>query len=446
MNRRFTVLGAIALTTPAGSGLLSAQGGAPKKGSAPVGAQAGAPRFEVDPMWPKPMGNRWILGSTTGMAIDSRDHIFVVHLTDSFTQRTEIGLTVGGAAYGECCASAPNVLEFDPSGALVAHWGGPGDGYNWPEANAGLAIDDAGNIWIGGAGGSDTRILKFSKDGKFIAQYGTAPAPVAAAPARGAGDTAYAGVSPGRGAAGRGGGGRGGRGGRGNAPPALPANSNSTEAFGGAMGFAIDSKANEVFVADGSRNHRVAVIDMNTGAIKRYFGAYGAKPNDADTAKYEPGGAAPKQFGQVRCVRLANDGLLYVCDATNDRIQVFKKDGSFVKEMTVAPTTRGSGSVWDIAFSRDAGQRYLYVADGANDKVHILDRESLKELTAFGDGGRQPGLFYAVDGVATDSKGNLYTIETFEGKRLQKFNYKGVGAVKANQGALWPSSGGGAKK
>jgi len=438
MNRRFTLLGTIVLLAPVAT--LLAQG-APKKGTAPAG---GAPRFEVDPMWPKPMGNRWILGSTTGVVIDSRDHIFVVHLTDSFTQRTEIGLTVGGAAYGECCASAPNVLEFDPSGALVAHWGGPGEGYNWPEANAGLAIDDAGNFWIGGAGGQDTRILKFSKDGKFMAQYGTAPAAPAVAAGRAAGDTAYAGQSPGRGGAA---GGRGGRGGRGNAPPALPANSNSTEAFGGAMGFAIDSKANEIFVADGSRNHRVAVVDMNTGAIKRYWGAYGAKPNDADTAKYEPGGAAPKQFGQVRCAKLSKDDLLYVCDATNDRIQVFRKDGTFIKEATVAPATRGAGSVWDIAFSGDPLQRYLYVADGANMKVHILDRVNLKELAAFGDGGRQPGQFYAPDGVATDSKGNLYTIETFEGKRLQKFNYKGMGPVtSANEGVLWPKTAGGAKK
>ncbi|HEV8448522.1 MAG TPA: NHL repeat-containing protein [Gemmatimonadaceae bacterium] len=440
MNRGITLVGALLLLS-GGWGVGASAAQAPAKTGARTAAKE-APKFEVDPMWPKPMGNRWILGSTTGVAIDSRDHIFVVHLTDSFTPRTEIGLTVGGAAYGECCASAPNVLEFDPSGALVAHWGGPGEGYNWPEQNAGLAIDDAGNFWIGGAGGADSRILKFSKDGKFIAQYGTAPAapPPVAAAGRSGGDTAYAGVSPGRGAAGRGGG-RGGRGGRGGAP-ALPANSNSMESFGGAMGFAIDSKANEIFVADGSRNHRVAVVDMNTGAIKRYWGAYGAKPDDADTAKYEPGGAAPKQFGQVRCVRIANDGLVYVCDATNDRIQIFKKDGSFVKEATVEPSTRGSGSVWDIAFSRDPGQKYVYVADGANDKVHILDRASLQELTAFGDGGRQPGLFYAVDGVATDSKGNLYTIETFEGKRLQKFNYKGVGAVtKASQGALWPSAG-----
>jgi DNA-binding beta-propeller fold protein YncE len=443
MNRGITLVGAsLLLSAGFGPRALVAQGAA-RPGLSKTAAER-APKFEVDPMWPKPMGNRWILGSTTGVAIDSHDHIFVVHLTDSFTPRTEIGLTVGGAAYGECCASAPNVLEFDPSGTLVAHWGGPGEGYNWPEQNAGLAIDDAGNFWIGGAGGADSRILKFSKDGKFIAQYGTAPAappPVAGGTGRSAGDTAYAGVSPARGAGGRGGG-RGGRGGRGGGAPALPANSNSMESFGGAMGFAMDSKANEVFVADGSRNHRVAVVDMNTGAIKRYWGAYGAKPDDADTAKYEPGGATPKQFGQVRCVRIANDGLVYVCDATNDRIQIFKKDGSFVKEATVAPSTRGSGSVWDIAFSRDPGQKYLYVADGANDKVHVLDRQSLQELTAFGDGGRQPGLFYAVDGVATDSKGNLYTIETFEGKRLQKFNYKGVSAVtKANQGALWPSAG-----
>jgi DNA-binding beta-propeller fold protein YncE len=439
MNRGITLVGA-SLLLSAGGGIRAVATQTPAR---PKTAAQQAPKFEVDPMWPKPMGNRWILGSATGVAIDSHDHIFVVHLTDSFTPRTEIGLTVGGAAYGECCASAPNVLEFDPSGALVTHWGGPGEGYNWPEQNAGLAIDDAGNFWIGGAGGADSRILKFSKDGKFIAQYGTAPAapPPVAGAGRSAGDTAYAGVSPGRAAGGRGGG-RGGRGGRGGGAPALPANSNSMESFGGAMGFAIDSKANEIFVADGSRNHRVAVVDMNTGAIKRYWGAYGAKPDDADTAKYQPGGAAPKQFGQVRCVRIANDGLVYVCDATNDRIQIFKKDGSFVKEAIVAPSTLGSGSVWDAAFSRDPGQKYLYVADGANDKVHILDRVSLNELTAFGDGGRQPGLFYAVDGIATDSKGNLFTIETFEGKRLQKFNYKGVGAVtKANEGALWPSSG-----
>jgi DNA-binding beta-propeller fold protein YncE len=399
--------------------------------------QPKAPRFEVDPMWPKPMPNRWILGSTVGVAVDARDHVFVVHLTDSFTPRTEIGLATNPPT-GECCAPAPNVLEYDPTGALVGHWGGPGQGYDWPEMNTGLAIDDAGNVWIGGSGGADSRILKFAHDGKFIAEFGKAGTPVAAA-ARGRGaDTAYAGVSPGR-AAGRGAAGRGGRGGRASTP-ALPANSQSMDSFGGAAGFSFDAKANEAFVADGYRNHRVAVIDMTTGAIKRVWGAYGNKPDDSDAA-YDPSGPPSKQFGTpVSCAKLSNDGMVYVCDTRNDRIQVFKKDGSFVKEKSIAPKTLGTGSVWDIAFSRDPQQKYLYVADGMNMQIHVVDRQTLEVLTSFGDGGRQPGQFYAPHSVATDSKGNLYTTETYEGKRVQKFNFKGVGAVpSANQGVLWPT-------
>ena len=425
MIRRSILLGGTLLS------LITSAGTAQRAGRAGV-----APRFEVDPLWPRPMPNRWILGSSTGVAVDANDHIYVVHLTDSFTPRTEIGLATNPVT-GECCAPAPNVLEFDAAGALVAHWGGPGQGYHWPEQNAGIAIDDAGNVWIGGSGGADSRILKFSHDGNFIAEFGK-PAAVVAGPGGGrAEDTAYAGVSPGRG--GRGGGrGRGGRG----AVPALPANSTSMESFGGPAGFSFDAQANEAFVADGYRNHRVAVIDITTGAIKRFWGAYGNKPNDADTARYEPGAALPKQFGApVMCARLAIDGLLYVCDTQNDRIQVFKKDGSFVKEKTVAPATRGTGSVWDIAFSRDPQQRYLYVADGMNMKVHVLDRQSLDEITSFGDGGRQPGQFYAVHSVATDSRGNVYTVETYEGKRVQKFVYKGVGPVaNRNQGVVWPVS------
>jgi hypothetical protein len=424
MIRRSILLGGTLLP-------LVASSGAGQRAARSTSA-ATAPRFEVDLLWPQPMPNRWILGSLTGVAVDARDHIFVVHLTDSFTPRTEIGLATNPVT-GECCAPAPNVLEFDPAGALVGHWGGPGQGYQWPEQNAGLAIDDAGNVWIGGSGGADSRILKFTHDGKFIAEFGTAPTPAAGRAGGRAEDTAYAGVSPGRG--------RGGRG-RGRAStPALPANSTSMDSFGGPAGFSFDAKANEAYVADGYRNHRVAVIDMTSGAIKRYWGAYGNKPNDAEVAAYEPGSAPSKQFGApVMCAKLASDGLLYVCDTQNDRIQVFKKDGSFVKEKTVAPATRGTGSVWDIAFSRDPQQRYLYVADGMNMKVHILDRQSLDELASFGDGGRQPGEFYAVHSIATDSKGDIYTVETYEGKRVQKFIYKGVGPIaKKDEGVLWPA-------
>jgi sugar lactone lactonase YvrE len=182
----------------------------------------------------------------------------------------------------------------------------------------------------------------------------------------------------------------------------------------------------------------VAVIDMTTGAIKRYWGAYGKPPNDADSVAYDPNAEPAKQFSTVRCAKLSGDGLLYVCDSRNDRIQVFRKDGSFVKEARIAPQTLGSGSVWDVAFSTDRGQRYVYVADGMNMKIHILDRATLRELASFGDGGRQPGEFYAVHSVATDSRGNLYTVETYEGKRVQKFVYKGIGAPPKHA-ILWPA-------
>jgi len=405
------------------------------------GGTVQAPRFEVDPMWPKPLPNHWLLGSATGIAVDSRDHVYVIHLTESFTVRTETGAGPQNGNItpaGECCSSAPNVLEFDPAGNLVSSWGGPGQGYEWPAQNAGLAIDPAGNLWIGGMGGADTRVLKFAKDGKFVAQYGKAF--VVAPPAAAAADTQYAGQSPGRGqfAVGRGaGGGRGGRGGRGAAPTAPPA-STSGDAFGGATAFAFDAGAGDVFVADGSRNRRVAVVDLNTGRIKRFFGAYGAAPDDATPSSYAPNDPPSKQFLGVRCVETSSDGMLYVCDSRNNRIQVFQKDGKFVREARIAPNTLANGAVWDVAFSRDPQQRYLYVADGSNMKVHVLERSTLNHLTSFGEGGRYPGQFLAVSGVATDSKGNLYTIEADQGKRLQRFVFKGVGAVSREQGVLWP--------
>jgi DNA-binding beta-propeller fold protein YncE len=208
--------------------------------------------------------------------------------------------------------------------------------------------------------------------------------------------------------------------------------------FGGAADFAFDRGANEGYVADGFRNRRIAVVDLNTGRIKRFFGAYGAAPDDGPLAAYDPAAEPAKQFSMVRCVERSADGLLYVCDARNNRIQVFRGDGSFVRETRIKPATRANGSVWGVAFSRDPQQRYLYVADGSNMQIHVLDRQSMELLTTFGDGGRYPGQFLAVSGVATDSKGNLYTVEADQGKRLQRFLFNGVGAVSRNQGVLWP--------
>jgi DNA-binding beta-propeller fold protein YncE len=224
--------------------------------------------------------------------------------------------------------------------------------------------------------------------------------------------------------------------------PTWKANSHDTQNFGRVAKIFIDPRANEAYVADGYLNKRVAVIDADTGAFKRYWGAYGNKPEDVDLGPYDPDAPPAQQFrNPVHCAELAVDGLLYVCDRPNNRIQVFKTDGTFVKEVFIAPRTRGDGAVWDIAFSKDPAQRYLYVADGKNERIYIVERASLQVLTSFGDGGRQPGQFFGVHSIATDSKGNIYTTETYEGKRLQKFVYKGLRPVtKPHQGTVWPTT------
>jgi DNA-binding beta-propeller fold protein YncE len=218
------------------------------------------------------------------------------------------------------------------------------------------------------------------------------------------------------------------------------AGSNDMWAFNKVAKIDLDEKANEAYIADGYGNHRVAVLDMDTGKIKRYWGAYSNKPDDTNLGRYNPSAPPAQQFrNPVHCAVPTNDGLVYVCDRPNDRIQVFTKEGKFQKEVFVAKNTLGDGSTWDIALSKDPQQKYLYLADGANEKIRVFDRVALTELTSFGDGGRQPGQFYAVHSIATDSKGNLYTTETYRGQRLQKFVYKGLAPVtKQNQGTVWP--------
>jgi len=353
-----------------------------------------APRFEVDPMWPKPLPNHWVMGNTIGVGIDSRDHIFIIHRAGSLEAKELYAAENPPAS--ECCIAAPPVLEFDAEGNMVKAWGGPGQGYEWPESNHGITPDSKGNLWIGGNGANDGHILKFTRDGKFVKQFGFA----------------YA-----------------------------SAGSNDMWAFSKVAKISLDEGANEAYVSDGYGNKRVAVLDMDTGKIKRYWGAYGNKPDDTNMGNYNPSAPPIQQFrNPVHCAEPSKDGLIYVCDRPNDRIQVFTKDGKFQKEVFVAKTTKGDGSTWDIAFSKDAEQKYFYLADGANEKIRVFDRKALTELTSFGDGGRQPGQFYAVHSIATDSKGNLYTTETYRGQRLQKFVYKGLAPVtKPNQGTVWPT-------
>jgi len=176
--------------------------------------------------------------------------------------------------------------------------------------------------------------------------------------------------------------------------------------------------------------------------MKRYWGAYGNKPDDTPLPAYNPTAKPAQQFyNPVHCADMSTDRFIYVCDRVGDRLQVFTPEGKFVKEGFFAKNTKGSGAVWDIAFSKDAQQKYIFMADGMNDIVRIVDRQTLQEVTTFGDGGRQPGQFYGVHSIAIDSKGNLYTTETWEGKRLQKFVYRGMGPVtKQNQGVVWPGT------
>jgi DNA-binding beta-propeller fold protein YncE len=364
------------------------------------------PTFEVDPLWPKPLPNHWVLGNVIGVGVDANDHVFIVHRNDTFDAQKEIG-AVQQPPLSECCVPAPPVLEFDPAGNLVKAWGGKTTGYDWPESNHGISIDNKNNVWIGGngtcpqggtadcpAGGVDSFILKFTHDGKFLMEIGV---------------------------------------------PHQPVNSNATDHFGRVAKISFDVKANEAYLADGYGNKRVAVIDMDNGKIKRFWGAYGHVPSDSNLGPYNPEAPIAQQFrNPVHCAEPTPDGLVYVCDRVNDRIQVFKKNGEFVKEKIIKPQTRGDGSVWDIAFSRDPQQKYIYLADGKNERVYVMDRQSLEILTQFGEGGRQPGEWFAVHSIATDSKGNIYTAETYEGKRIQKFVAKGMKVVPEDQGVVWP--------
>ncbi len=390
-NGRRLAFGALALALVALIGIGATLG----RTEAVQGELVWGPVFEVDPLWPKPLPNHWLLGTTIGVSVDNRDHIWIVHRGDSLAAG-EVPAAQDPPVATECCFPAPPVLEFDQAGLLVNYWGGPGEGYEWPASNHGIWVDHMDNVWIGGNGGPDSHLLKFDRYGNFLLQVG-----------RSGGN----------------------------------AGSNDTENFGRVAKIMVDPKDNEAYIADGYLNKRVAVLDAETGAMKRFWGAYGNTPDDADLGRYDPNAEPAPQFRTpVHCADLSNDGLVYACDRVNNRIQVFQKDGTFVEELIVARETLGAGSAWDVAFSRDADQKYLYMADGVNEKVYIIDRQEMEVISSFGDGGRQPGQFYGAHSIATDSSGNIYTTETFEGKRIQKFVYKGEGPIPADQGVVWPSN------
>ncbi len=332
-------------------------------------------KFHVDPFWPKPLPNNWILGEVSGVAIGANDHVWIVHRPKTISDR-EIGATQNPPT-SECCIPAPSVIEFDPEGNVVQAWGNKDTTQQWFDSEHGIFVDNESNVWIGGSSASDHVVLKFSSDGELLLRIGEW------------------GITKG---------------------------SNDTRHLGKPADIAVDTFANEVYIADGYSNRRIIVFDAKTGEYKRHWGAYGRPPNDSELPPYNPNDEPANYFrNPVHAVRLSIDKFVYVADRLNNRIQVFTKDGTFVRESFIALQTLSAGSVWDIELSPDANQTYMYIADGMNMKVWILNRSTLRVVGSFGHGGRNAGQFGWVHNVAMDSKGNLYTTEVRPGMRIQKF-------------------------
>ena len=333
-------------------------------------AQGLAPKFVVDPFWPKPLPNRWILGQVAGVAVDAQDHVWIVQRPKSLSE-DEKGATLSPPR-NECCVPAPPVMEFDPEGNLVQAWGGPGAGYDWPENEHGIFVDAQSNVWLAGNAEKDAQILKFTRDGRFQMQIGK--------PGMSKGDADTAEPEPAR---------------------RRPARSGDQRALRG-------------------RRLRQSPRHRLRRGHRRLQASLGRQ-------RTSPGEAGVKQFqNPVHCVRIARDGLVYVCDRRNNRIQVFKKDGTFVKEFALAPDTRGAGSVWDLDFSTDGDRPTSTPRTGRTTTSGFSCATTGRVLSHFARSGRYAGQLHWVHNMAVDSKGNIYTAEVDNAKRVQKFAFQGL--------------------
>jgi DNA-binding beta-propeller fold protein YncE len=335
------------------------------------------PAFQVDPSWPT-IPNDWVLGEVSSISVDSRDHIWVLHRPRSIPE-------------GRRAKAAPPVLEFDTSGKLLASWGGNGEGYDWPEREHGIFVDAKNFVWISGNGGwpkpsgpgsGDDMILKFTPAGKLVLQIGKR------------------GQSTG--------------------------NADTNNVHQPADVF-VQAETNELYVADGYGNQRVAVFDADSGKFKRMWSAFGNPPPSAmapnpPTPQPNQGGPdGPPQFGLVHAVKVSRDGIVYVADRTNNRIQTFTSAGKFLRQARLAQQGTVTPVPAGFAFSPDPKQQFLYVVDSGPMQVAIFDRETMAQIGTIGMRGPKPGDFDIVHHMAADSKGNLYTAEIVTNRRAQRF-------------------------
>jgi DNA-binding beta-propeller fold protein YncE len=349
--------------------------GAPDDAAVP--SSVAAIDFEVDPYFPNTLPNDWIVGQVAGIAVDSRDHVWVAHRPVTLS-----ALRAGAAQeppIAMCCVPAPPILELDPEGNVVQGWGGPSQNgeHDWPQEEHGIFVDHEDNVWIGGGAAnaaiSGHYVLKFTRDGEFLFQIGQGDGPEATG------------------------------------------GSTDIETLGGPAAMHVDPEENEVYIADGYQNRRVIVFDAETGEYRRHWGAFGNEPEDGNDD-------AAQQFqGPVHGIAVSRDGLVYVVDRSANRIQVFRRDGTYVDELVIRPETGSMGSAWDVALSRDPDETYLYVPDGVNKTVWVVDRRNLEVVNNFARGGRWAGELGWVHNVAVDSRGNIFVSEVETGKRFQKF-------------------------
>jgi len=324
-----------------------------------------APRFEVDPTWPKPLPEGWVFGRLGGVCVDAHDHIAVVDRRDITAEEAETS------------RPAPPITLFDAAGNVIQSFGDPNVA---PQSIHGCFFDRENDVWV--AGNGDGIIQKYSHDGKLLMQIGK----------RGLFDTSD-GTRKGK------------------------ANNSSPEQLFLPAGVAIDPANGDIYVADGYGNRRVAVFDKTAKFLRQW----GRQATDEETRA-----GAPGVFAQlVHCIAIGNNGLVYVCDRQGDRVQVFDKAGKFQRNIwirTGTPTLPDPrGTAWWVAFSRDPEQKFLYVMNGRNEQVHILDHSSGRILASFGRPGHQIGNFIHGHAIALDSKGNLYVAETDWGRRVQRF-------------------------